>query len=141
MSTPRRVRLHRRVAESLEALYAGDIDSHLGELAAHYMASMGGDAEKAIEYSIRAGKRAMELVAWEEAAAYFRQALEAMPESGDDERRCRVLLDLGELRTLLEPVRGGDRSAAVGGAAGASAWVGEPLLRRRDCLRSERPEG
>jgi class 3 adenylate cyclase/tetratricopeptide (TPR) repeat protein len=96
LSTPRRVRLHRRVAESLESLYAADIDAHLGELAAHYTASMGGEAEKAIEYSIRAGKRAMELVAWEEAATYFRRALEAMPEGGDEERRSRVLLDLGE---------------------------------------------
>lgn len=94
LSTPRRVRLHRRVAESLESLYAGDIDAHLGELAAHYTASMGGDAEKAIDYSIRAGQRAMELVAWEEAAEHYRRALKAMPESGDEERRCAVLLDL-----------------------------------------------
>jgi len=96
LSTPRRVRLHRRVAESLEILYADDIDSHLGELAAHYMASMGGEAEKAIDYSIRAGERAMELVAWEEAATYFRQALDAMPDEGDAERRCSVLLQLGQ---------------------------------------------
>jgi class 3 adenylate cyclase len=94
LSTPRRVRLHRRVAESLEALYAGDIDSHLGELAAHYMASRGGEVDKGIGYSIRAGQQAMELVAWEEATTYFRQAVDAMPESYGGERRCRVLLDL-----------------------------------------------
>ncbi len=96
LSTPRRVRLHRRVAEALEVLYVDDIDAHLGELAAHYTASLGGEAEKAVDYSIRAGKRAMELVAWEEAATYFRQALEAMAEGEDEERRCSVLLDLGE---------------------------------------------
>lgn len=115
LSTPRRTRLHRRVAESLEALFADDIDAHLGELAAHYMASMGGEADKAIDYSIRAGKRAMELVAWEEAAAYFQQALEAMPESGDEERRCRVLLELGQALSNAgqhEPCAGTYRRAA-----------------------------
>ncbi|MEX0749977.1 MAG: AAA family ATPase, partial [Dehalococcoidia bacterium] len=58
LSTPRRVQLHRRIAEALESLYADSIDDHLGELAAHYMASTGNAAEKAVEYSIRAGDRA-----------------------------------------------------------------------------------
>ncbi|HEY5639576.1 MAG TPA: tetratricopeptide repeat protein, partial [Dehalococcoidia bacterium] len=96
LSTPRRVRLHRRVAESLENLYGDDIDAHLTTLAAHYMASAGGDMEKAILYSIRAGNRAMELVAWEEAAVHFQRSVDAIPESGGEERRCRVLLDLGQ---------------------------------------------
>jgi len=96
LSTPRRVRLHRRAAESLETLYADDIDSHLSELASHYVASMGGHAEKAIEYSIRAGKRAMEMAAWEEAAEHYGRALEAMSEDADQEQRCRVLLNLAE---------------------------------------------
>jgi len=129
LSTPRRVRLHRRVAESLEALYANDIDPHLGELAAHYMASMGGDAEKAIEYSIGAGRRAMELVAWEDAAGYFRQALEAMPEGGDEERRCRVLLDLGAAiwngGQRLDAVEAYRHAFAAGQDAGSPELIAE----------------
>jgi class 3 adenylate cyclase/tetratricopeptide (TPR) repeat protein len=93
LSTPRRVLLHRRTAEALEALYAGDIEDHLGELASHYIASMGGDAEKAIVYSIRAGDRAQELLAWEEAAAHYERALDAMDvaKKPRDEERCRLL--------------------------------------------------
>lgn len=129
LSTPRRVRLHRRVAESLETLYADDIDAHLGELAAHYVASMGGDAEKAIEYSIRAGKRAMELVAWEEAAAHYQRALEAMPEEHDEERRCRVLLDLGEVLTHSgqpsEAVDAYRQAAAAARETGSAELLGE----------------
>ncbi|MGB2694066.1 MAG: AAA family ATPase [Dehalococcoidia bacterium] len=130
MSSPRRVRLHRRVAESLEALYADDIDTHLGELAAHYMASMGADAEKAIEYSIRAGKRAMDLVAWEEAAAHFQRALEAMPaEGGVAERQCQALLDLGEVLVYTgqanEAVEAYQRAAGVARGAGLAEMLGE----------------
>ncbi len=98
LSGPRRVVLHRRVAESLEQLYAGDIDSHLGKLAAHYLASAGGEAQKAIEYSIRAGDRAMELLAWEEAVAHYQRALEAMhvTKAPYVEERCRILLNMAD---------------------------------------------
>ena len=98
LSAPRRVMLHRRVGESLELLYADDLDTHLGELAAHYLASAGGDAQKAVEYSIRAGDRARELVAWEEAAAHYQHALEAMTlaKGAQGEERCRILLSLAD---------------------------------------------
>jgi class 3 adenylate cyclase/tetratricopeptide (TPR) repeat protein len=97
LSTPRRVQLHRRIAESLESLYAESIDDHLGELAAHYMASTGNAAEKAVEYSIRAGDRAREQYAWEDAAAHYERALQAMELTSvqDEQTRVRVLLDLG----------------------------------------------
>jgi class 3 adenylate cyclase/tetratricopeptide (TPR) repeat protein len=130
MSSPRRARLHRRVAESLEALYAGEVESHLGELAAHYMASVGGEAEKAIDYAIRAGKRAMEMVAWEEAAQHFQRALEAMPaEGGDAERHGHVLLDLGEVLVYAgqtsEAVHAYRRAAAAARHAGLAELLGE----------------
>jgi class 3 adenylate cyclase/tetratricopeptide (TPR) repeat protein len=98
LSGPRRVVLHRRVAESLEELYAGDIESHLGELAAHYLASAGGEAQKAVEYSIRAGDRAMEVLAWEEAVGHYQRALEAMHITNAPyvEERCRVLLNMAD---------------------------------------------
>ncbi len=132
MSTPRRVRLHTRVAEAIEALYADNIDAHLDELAAYYMASIGGEAEKAIDYSIRAGKRAIEMVAWEEAAAHYQRALEAMPEEVDEERRCSILLDLGEAL-----VYGGQPAAAVDAyrqaAAAARSVASAELLGEAAC--------
>jgi class 3 adenylate cyclase/tetratricopeptide (TPR) repeat protein len=130
MSTPRRARLHRRVAESLEALYAGDADAHLGELAAHYMASVGSDAEKAIDYAVRAGRKAMELVAWEEAAQHFQRALKVIPaEGGDLERHCRTLLDLGEVLIytgqVSQAVDSYRRGAAVARHGGLAELLGE----------------
>ena len=97
LSAPRRAQLHRRVAESLEALYADDLDDHLSELAAHYMAA-GGDAEKAITYSVRAGDRAQTLFAWEEAAAHYHRALQTNELAKEDraEERCQVVLALAE---------------------------------------------
>lgn len=105
LSTPRRVQLHRRIAEALESIYADDLGAHLGELASHYMASSGGDAKKAIDYSIRAGDRAYELVAWEEAAVHYQRALDAVEMVGapDNERQCRLLLLVAECQA-----RGGD---------------------------------
>jgi class 3 adenylate cyclase/tetratricopeptide (TPR) repeat protein len=104
LSTPRKVMLHRRTAEALESLYADDVDPHLGELAAHYVASMGGEAKKAIEYSIRAGDRAAGLMAWEEAATHYQRALDAMviANAPQDERRCRVLLSLAECHRFTD---------------------------------------
>jgi len=95
LSSPRRVRLHRQIAEALEVLHADSIDDHLGELAAHYMASTGHTEHKAIEYSIRAARKAAEMVAWEDAAQHYQRALEALPAEGDADRRCRLLTDLG----------------------------------------------
>jgi hypothetical protein len=73
LSGPRRVLLHRQIAESFERLYANDVDAHLPELAHHfYQAAPGGDVEKAIAYAKRSGGGAMSVVAWEEAVRHLR---------------------------------------------------------------------
>ena len=49
LTTPRRVQLHRRAGEALEALYAQDQEPHLAELAHHFFeAAPGGDLDKAL---------------------------------------------------------------------------------------------
>jgi class 3 adenylate cyclase/tetratricopeptide (TPR) repeat protein len=109
LSTPRRVQLHRRIGESLETLYADRLDDYLGELAAHFMLSSGGDAHKAIDYSVRAGARAMSSFAWEEAARHYQRALQSMEDApGQDHMRCRVLLSLEDVL-----VKAGDRTGAA----------------------------
>ena len=112
LSTPRRVQLHRRTAEALEMLYADSIDDHLGELAAHYLASTGNAAEKAVEYSIRAGDRARQFFAWEEAAVHYERALEAMNlANGNDElQQCEVLLALADCHHHAGATRAADRA-------------------------------
>jgi tetratricopeptide (TPR) repeat protein len=137
LSTPRRVQLHRRIAESLESLYAESIDDHLGELAAHYMASTGNAAEKAIEYSVRAGDRARDLFAWEEAIVHYERALQAM-EIGtkpDDEQRGKLLLSLAGCRR-----KAGDPDGAlivVRSAAEISRRIGNKELLTQCALTFE----
>src|SRR5262249_23592662 len=93
-----RVRRHREIAESLQALYHADPEPHLTAVAHPYCgAAPGGDVDKAVDYSTRAARRATALHAWEEAVAHYRRAL-AVAELGDanDARRGELLLALGE---------------------------------------------
>ena len=56
LTTTRRVRLHRRIGEVLETQYGANAEPHLAELAYHFFqAAPGGDVDKAIHYSVRAG--------------------------------------------------------------------------------------
>ena len=77
-----RLRLHQQAGEALEGFYQQDLDPHLAELAHHFFeAAAGGgagEAGKAVGYAERAGRRAMALLAYEEAARLFRMALAAL---------------------------------------------------------------
>ncbi len=95
-SASRRVRLHKRVGEALENLGGTN-----AELAHHfYEARHVGGAEKALEYALAAADQAARSVAYEEASAHYRRALELAPED------CDILIALGG--TLM---RAGDPEA------------------------------
>ena len=100
LSTPVRVRLHRRVGETLERVHADSIEAHLPELAYHFTegAQAGGDLEKAIDYAVRAAERAKGQVAYEEAAAHYKRALQALElqQPLDEARQAGFLLAQGE---------------------------------------------
>jgi DNA-binding CsgD family transcriptional regulator/tetratricopeptide (TPR) repeat protein len=103
-----RIRLHRNVGEDLEAIYARDPEPHLAELAYHFFeAAPAGDVRKAVDHAVAAGRRAVALLAYEEAVRLFRMALQALRESPDEERRCQVLLLLGDAES-----RSGDGPAS-----------------------------
>ena len=106
-----RLRLHQRAGEALEALYRPPLDPHLAELAHHFFeAAPAGEAGKAVSYAERAGRRAVGLLAYEEAARLFRMALATLGpgQSPQEERtRCRLLLALGDVLSRM-----GDRPAA-----------------------------
>ena len=74
-----------------------DLDAHLGELAYHYVWSIGtGDVDKAVEYSRRAGYRALAQLAHDEAVSWFQQARELIVEGrGDPAQLGGVLVGLG----------------------------------------------
>ena len=96
----RRIRLHGRVGEALEAVYGADPGPHLAELAHHFVAAAPGDQAmvgRAVRVATAAGRRALELLAWEEAAGLFERALAALElaERPDRQQRCQLLLALG----------------------------------------------
>lgn len=98
LTSAQRIRLHRKIADALEASYGGSADAHLPELAHHFFeAAAGGDVERAIDYGVRAGKQALALLAWEEGVGHFERALqaEALPAEPDDARRGELTLGLG----------------------------------------------
>jgi hypothetical protein len=94
----RRVRLHRRVAVSLEA---ASLPVHPAELAHHYFqAREVGGAGKAIVHSLRAAEVSQAAHAYEDAAGHYERALAALEivNRDDGAARCDVLLALGAAR-------------------------------------------
>lgn len=95
----RRARLHKRVAETLEEQCGDEPGERLGELAAHWAAAvMSVDNAKAIHYARRAAVHALEQLAPDEAARWYRQALELHDQAlgGERSERCELLIGLGE---------------------------------------------
>ncbi|MGI8549880.1 MAG: ATP-binding protein, partial [Dehalococcoidia bacterium] len=106
----RRVRLHRQVGEALEQQYARSLDSHLSELAYHFLegAAGGGDIEQAIDYARRAAEHALAQYAYEAAVGQYEAALALLDETeaADTVLRCDLLLLLaGALNEAGEPRR------------------------------------
>jgi class 3 adenylate cyclase len=93
----RRARLHRRVAEALEARCGEEPGGRLGELAYHW-AEAGVENEKAIRYAELAARRALEQLAPDEAVRWYRQALALIEQApGEDRaRHCELMVGLGE---------------------------------------------
>ena len=96
MSGARRQQVHRRVGEALEREYGDRLDEVVSRLAYHFTA--GGDRQKALRYTIRAGDRARELYANEEAIAYYQRALELV-ESKED--LATIYEGLGDVYALV----------------------------------------
>jgi DNA-binding CsgD family transcriptional regulator/tetratricopeptide (TPR) repeat protein len=98
LSLPRRQQLHGQVAEALNSLHASDLEPHLSEIAAHYRAASTSSADKALEFSARAGRAAAAVFAWEEAVSHYEGALQAFEIDGekDSQLECDLLLALGD---------------------------------------------
>ena len=105
----RRVRLHGLVADALEAIYAADPGPHLTELAHHLVEAAPGSQEmaaKAVQMATLAGRRALDVLAWEDAAELFERALAALElaEQPGPQQRCELLLAVGEARMAASDV-------------------------------------
>ncbi len=120
LPTSRRLRLHRDVGLALEQL--GDGTTHLTELARHFTeAAALGEVEKAVMYSRRAGEVAISDLAYEEAAAHFERALEALElqEPIDEALRGHLLMSAGVALYQIADPRGAPllRAAEASGRA------------------------
>ena len=128
LSRLQRARIHRRVAEALEAAGAGSGgDLHLEELAHHFSAALPtGTAGKAVDYASRAAVRAGRSLAYDEAVGLWELALSALTPSLPDyqERRYEILLGLGEARRWAGDVHRADE--AVKEAIALARLLGDP---------------
>ncbi len=91
LGTSRRVRLHRAIAQIIEAQRPDDVSAlarHFGE------AAVAGTADQAVRYALAAGDRSLAHLANEEAVTFYASAL-ARLEPGDA-RRAMVLARLGD---------------------------------------------
>ncbi len=76
ISAPQRRLLHRRVAQTLEAMYADDLDGVSGQIASHY--EHAGMIEQAIVYYLRAATVAQRVYANEDAISLLSRSLEQL---------------------------------------------------------------
>jgi tetratricopeptide (TPR) repeat protein len=95
----RRALLHRQIAQALEEQCGDEPGERLGELAGHWAAAVvSSDTAKALHYARRAAEHAFARLAPDEAARWYRQALELYDQASDGERseRCDLLIGLGD---------------------------------------------
>jgi Nif-specific regulatory protein len=89
MPDRRRMELHMRVGEALEPAASDGSTQFVGQVAYHF--ARANDIERGTKYSIEAGDLAQRTLAHEEAAEFYRAALELMDLGGLAEARKRVV--------------------------------------------------
>ncbi|MGV0850343.1 BTAD domain-containing putative transcriptional regulator [Mycolicibacterium phlei] len=128
----RRMRLHQKIATTLEAA-PGGVDDVLAELAHHYFeCAWAGNAGKAVEYCRRAADQAMAGLAYEGAADLYGRALHALDELDQEVpdrtsqqaellvARCEALLAAGDVGAAADAVA--QLVSAAGGSERVAAW-------------------
>jgi tetratricopeptide (TPR) repeat protein len=124
MSAAARMAAHAAAGQALEHVYRGAIDSHLPELAHHFLsAAPRGDLDKAVDYAKRAADRALESLAYEQAADLFARALEALELlESDIPRRAALLLGMGTAQSRAgRPAARATFAAAIAAARSIDA--------------------
>ena len=99
LTETRRVRLHRRVGETLEGLPDERRARRLQELAHHFLeAAPAGDVDKGVQYAMQASDAALHSLAFEDAATFCRRAIaiaRMTEETLDPEVECDLVFRLG----------------------------------------------
>jgi eukaryotic-like serine/threonine-protein kinase len=103
LAKSRKVSFHQQIAETLEEMYGSGAEALISELAYHYAQPLpAGNVDKALDYALRAARRAAGLLSYDEAAHLFEMALRALDlkAPSDRQRRLEVMLELGEAQYL-----------------------------------------
>jgi hypothetical protein len=97
LSARERLTLHAAVGEALLELHGDGPDAPFSELAHHFLeAAPAGEPERAADFAARAGERALQTLAYEQAIEFFGDALRALElQPLDPERRGAILLAMG----------------------------------------------
>ena len=139
LSLTRRVRLHARIAEMLEKLYADNLEAHTADLAHHFaQAETVHGTDKLVRYSMMAGERALSAYAYEEALGHFQRSLASKEGQPMDAETADILFGLGraqastvQLHELQDAVstlgRAFDYFAEVGDVPKAVAVIEYPV--------------
>jgi len=112
LTNTRRASLHERAGEILERLGDGGARASLGELAHHFHQSAINDAQRAVDYALRAGDEAMALLGFAEARTHYERAHDLLglaDPAARGNRRGRLLLALGYARLGEYDVTGARR--------------------------------
>jgi len=100
ISLLRHKKLHGTIGYALEKVYADRIEEHLGELAYHFLE--GGYKDKALEYFLKAGEKAEQVYAHEQAFSYLQHAVEILEGKENSlEEKARVSERLGNLKSYM----------------------------------------
>jgi DNA-binding winged helix-turn-helix (wHTH) protein/tetratricopeptide (TPR) repeat protein len=131
---------YQEIARAVEDVYRADLRPQLAALAHYFLASAPLEtAERGVDYAIRAAEEALQRTAFEDAAALYRAALDALHLHPDasDRRRCELLLAEGNALS-----HAGDSARAIErlrDAAALAESLQDPELLARAALAAPRP--
>jgi DNA-binding CsgD family transcriptional regulator/tetratricopeptide (TPR) repeat protein len=136
----RRAELHLRVGTALEAALPATPVRGLADVA-HHLAAAGslGDAERAIDYNLRAARAAMAALAFEEAAVQFRTALALGVKSPSEQ--ADIQLELGTAchtaGSWADAIEAFTAAAEIGRAAGDADMLARAAIGLEDACWGE----
>ena len=135
LSPPRQVRLHRQIAEAMEAVHAERAAEYAAEIAEQYHRSRDlPGAERGVTYAVTAADRAEAMYAHDEVVRLLRIAVELTPQTAPRPARLlgRLALGLTWVLNFDEAVQAaheaGELIAATEGAAAAADYLGEATI-------------
>lgn len=111
----RRRRLHQRIGQTFESIYAADLAGHIQALAYHFIEA--GDLKCGLAYCQQAGEQAAALFSLDEATRYYEQARECAEALGQLEAQLRIDQELGRIHhlrgTYPEAIQAYERALAL----------------------------